>query len=905
MRKFNAFISMIVIITILLVPTNLVMGNKSSTIVISTAEDLIQFAENSSFDQWSKDKKVVLDSDIDLQNKEFEPIPIFSGDFDGQNHSIKGLSINKEGSNFGLFRYLEKEGVIRNLKVEGVVTPKGDRSNIGGLVGYNKGRIENATFIGHVKGKDTIGGIAGINGKGGSIVDSEVKGVIYGESKVGGLVGFNTGTITNSKNSASVNTTVEEVPIQLEDISIDIINIANLTTDSMDIGGIAGLSTGIISKSENIGSIGYLSHGYNIGGIVGRQSGYVNECINTGQVNGRKDIGGIAGQMEPYINKVIPPSKIRALQRELGPFKRNMNKMLNTIRTTSEKMNKSMKIIDEEIKKIEPHMKVLIDKIEGLIPGGQNIVGIENIEDLEYILPDLDIDDLEELFPSDDPIFDEEYEEAREGLFSSMRLIFQEFSSLTKDMGETTDILIGDMERVSESMYRMMDLLFGIIDEISSMTFNQEKIYEDVSSKDVDKYIDGKVINSINYGSIKGDISIGGIAGAMGIEFELDPEEDLKLQNNFNYDTVYQARVVIMDCENKGKIQSKKNNVGGIAGNQEMGYIKGAISENLIESIDGHYVGGIAGTSKGPIESSYVKAELEGGNYIGGIAGLAGEINNSYSMVKINKSGAYVGAIAGNIVSGSRIKDNFFVSNVLKGIDGISYQGKAEFISYNDLMNLKDLPELFKSFKLDFVLEEEIIKTMSFNYGDSFSKDVFPSIADKNGAYGRWELKDLENLVFDTKVSAQYIPYTTLLESDERRKELAIFLVEGKFKEENSIKLEKESKFSLGKDKAIESWNLEIPDDGNQGHIIRYHPPKTNKNYAIYLFENNNWKRVKTKKDGKYIVFQASGDYINIGIFEEGTSILKYSLILGIIISMVFVVLFFSKKRRKVLSIKE
>ena len=221
------------------------------------------------------------------------------------------------------------------------------------------------------------------------------------------------------------------------------------------------------------------------------------------------------------------------------------------------------------------------------------------------------------------------------------------------------------------------------------------------------------------------------------------------------------------------------------------------------------------------------------------------------------------------------------------------------------MINVKDLPDIFKSFKLDFILEDEIIKSMSFNYGDSFNEDVFPIIPDKNGAYGKWEVEELENLIFDKKIRAQYIPYTTLLESDERRKELAIFLVEGKFKEGDSVSLEKETKFSLGNMRAIESWNFEIPDDGSQDHIIRYHPLKLKKNYGIYVFGNNNWNKVKTKKDGKYLVFQTSGDYINIGIFEEGPGFLKYALIFGALTLFIFLTLFIYIKRKWVLSAKE
>ena len=77
--------------------------------------------------------------------------------------------------------------------VEGVVTPGGDKSNIGGIVGNNSGVLENCSFSGYVKGKDNIGGLVGLNGTSGMIINSFARGVIYGESKVGGVAGFNAG----------------------------------------------------------------------------------------------------------------------------------------------------------------------------------------------------------------------------------------------------------------------------------------------------------------------------------------------------------------------------------------------------------------------------------------------------------------------------------------------------------------------------------------------------------------------------------------------------------------------------------------------------------------------------------------------------------------------------------------
>ena len=53
--------------------------------------------------------------DAKLKDIEFLPIPIFGGIFDGQGHTISGLSIKVEGSNQGLFRYLQEGAVIKDV----------------------------------------------------------------------------------------------------------------------------------------------------------------------------------------------------------------------------------------------------------------------------------------------------------------------------------------------------------------------------------------------------------------------------------------------------------------------------------------------------------------------------------------------------------------------------------------------------------------------------------------------------------------------------------------------------------------------------------------------------------------------------------------------------------------------
>ena len=297
-------------------------AENTNTYRISSAEDLAELSRLCRLDSWSKGKNIVLEKDIILTGKDFTPIPIFCGNFDGQGHSIKGFSVTGVTGR-GLFNIVGEKAVVKNLNVVGIVRPTGSESSIGGIAGTNNGAIFNCSFTGKIAASTGVGGIAGENTATGSVLKCTAAGTVSGEKFTGGIVGNNSGSIVQCVNSASVNTSNEEKTHSLEDIDLSTLTDSDSyskddsSTAAADTGGIAGYSTGSIFSCENNGSVGYPHVGYNIGGIAGRSSGLISNCINNGQLNGRKDVGGIAGQMEPYLIVNINPDNIAELKKEL------------------------------------------------------------------------------------------------------------------------------------------------------------------------------------------------------------------------------------------------------------------------------------------------------------------------------------------------------------------------------------------------------------------------------------------------------------------------------------------------------------------------------------------------------------------------------------------------------------
>ena len=74
-----------------------------NTIHISSEAELRDLAASCALDTWSRDKNVVLDSDLTLADPSFLPIPTFGGSFDGQGHTIHNVSITDSLSPAGLF----------------------------------------------------------------------------------------------------------------------------------------------------------------------------------------------------------------------------------------------------------------------------------------------------------------------------------------------------------------------------------------------------------------------------------------------------------------------------------------------------------------------------------------------------------------------------------------------------------------------------------------------------------------------------------------------------------------------------------------------------------------------------------------------------------------------------------
>lgn len=164
------------------------------------------FAENGTYTSGSSGKTAEEWTPIGKYTNDNDKTP-YTGTFDGQGHSIKGLYVNSASDTcVGLFGYLEG-AAVRNLTVDGYVQGIGAA---GGIAGYVlNAAIENCSNYCSVFGGSNrnSGGIAGINYNSATIIDCYNVGTIRDSDAVerrGGIAGYNNGTVSNCYNVGTI-----------------------------------------------------------------------------------------------------------------------------------------------------------------------------------------------------------------------------------------------------------------------------------------------------------------------------------------------------------------------------------------------------------------------------------------------------------------------------------------------------------------------------------------------------------------------------------------------------------------------------------------------------------------------------------------------------------------------------
>jgi len=169
---------------------NVVFNSTTGKVIINNANQLqwMNTALNGNYELGSN----IDASDTSTWNSGagWNPIGTFTGTFDGQNHSISDLFINRpNASNQGLFGQTDNVDKIANINLINVNITGKDR--VGALVGDAiKTHVENVSSSGKVVGETEVGGLVGyIINASNTILKSSSSADVSGVDNVGGLVG--------------------------------------------------------------------------------------------------------------------------------------------------------------------------------------------------------------------------------------------------------------------------------------------------------------------------------------------------------------------------------------------------------------------------------------------------------------------------------------------------------------------------------------------------------------------------------------------------------------------------------------------------------------------------------------------------------------------------------------------
>ena len=462
-------------------------------------------------------------------------------------------------------------------------------------------------------------------------------------------------------------------------------------------------------------------------------------------------------------------------------------------------------------------------------------------------------------------------------------------SSLNSLVTDSSDVFVSDLKGINGKFSDIITL-FRKANDDAAADKTVDDVYEDISESDTESSnATGKVSKCINYGTIEGDVNIGGIAGAMAIERDFDPEDDLQKFGNRSTDFVFRTRTVLRDCENRGDITSKKNAVGSIVGRMDLGTVISCDAYGSVTSTGGDYVGGIAGISYTSILACHAKATLSGRRYVGGIAGKAHDVKKCISVPAVDKGEQFVGAVVGD--ADGDIVSNRFVSRELAGWDGVSYAGKAEPMSYEALKNETNLSENMTTETAVFRAEDTVVARVVYTYGEPIPADKIPPVPDKSGYEGHWQYEG-EALTYGRTIEAEYLPYVTALAvgSDGT---LPTTLLDGSFNQTAHAEIVAFGGSTAGlPDSALYAYTITVGDAvcGTDAFRVHIAKPEDFSKTAVYVSDGTKWELVDSSEDGSYLVFDAAGESVTFALVKA-TDYQLLNLLVGLAALLVLVVI--------------
>ena len=466
---------------------------------------------------------------------------------------------------------------------------------------------------------------------------------------------------------------------------------------------------------------------------------------------------------------------------------------------------------------------------------------------------------------------------------------------MNRTANQAGNVLSGNLKEVSGQFGVIVDLLKN-----SKQPQEGDRVV-DVSDENINAATRGKVQNCANTGRVEGDVNIGGITGAMAIEFDFDPEDDVANQNGSSMNFQFLTQSILQDCMNRGRITSRKDCVGGLVGRMDLGVTLGGRNYGPVTSTSGGSVGGIAGLSKGVVRDCWAKGTLSGQRNVGGIAGTASDVRACHALPQIEDALSCTGAVVGKLETNGKVEGCNFVSASLGGVDGISYAGKAYPLSHADFMALSGVPQDFGSVTLTFNTDKKTIDVLTVPYGTVLTPDQIPAVPVRTGYFGTWEGLRPGGVLCDAVLEADYSPMLPSISSADGR-----ILAEGFFTPNAELTITALPDTPHVSGKPLGAYTVSLSGGEEDFTALRVALPNGCSHGELFvLSEDGRWQKADTTREGRFLRAEVTGQSAQLCLTAPAVENSPLLLILGAVGLLALVLLllcFVNRKRNQVKS---
>lgn len=632
-------------------------------------------------------------------------------------------------------------------------------SNIGGIIGTNNGNMYSGYNESIVSGNDKVGGIIGEN-KSGKTVSNVVNATsVTGATKgndiseyVGGLVGSNSGSVTNGRNNGTITGTnyvggmvgSNSGTITADEDNDNLVNRGSITGHTY-VGGVAGVntSTGKIANTNNsvvlnanedvAGTAEYF------GGVVGQNSGLIDGATNTSDIDitavGGSYVGGIIGQ-----NTASGRLEGKILNQGSVAGKSNVGGIIG--------LNENEKVLQGAASN---RLTVTNEGNVTAEDGGAAGIFYANTGNISYA----DITNTGTVTGGSEP------DSVTGGLFGTNSGEITN-STLTNTGIVTSGGTVGGL--IGNNSGSATDSTFTNSGTVSGNTnvgglFGTNSCKFETSS--LINTVNAQVIGTQNVGGLIGT-NTGIIIGGRNEAQETDEDRNVTAEK----DSYYKYQVY-----NNGTITvtGSGSNIGGLIGeNATGGSLTAGYNTGAINAENSSNVGGIAGSNSGAIDQVFNTVMTEdaknqtitGGTNVGGLVGENtnnGTLSNAYNTTEV--VGMLDNAVVGNAVGvNSGIITNIYTTNTTGQLIGSGYDNGKVTKAYSFVANDTSATEVIS----------ETADTDNDGITDRIDSDSYDGFDFTNGTWKNYDgsgnplLKvflttvkvdtdDLPNLVYNTK----------------------------------------------------------------------------------------------------------------------------------------------------------